>query len=138
MPHDAWKSLIDNLPVLIFLTLVFGGGFFAAIIKVLNTVITQRHDRKVTAEARKHQLERLRLQKEIAIASGEAISLLVVDDDFARDFQKRLNAALKKQAEAERQGSGVRVVVDGEVPPGHEGEEKEVDANASKPRRARR
>ena len=100
----AIAGLLGWLPLFLF---IGGGG-------MITTLLLQRHERNMLREKRaleeqnhRQMMERLTIQKELAIATGEAISILMVDKELAGDFDARLKVAIAQAETVER--TGVRI-----------------------------
>jgi uncharacterized iron-regulated membrane protein len=91
---EPMKDLLDFISnhigwIFIFL-LVFGGSLTSFI----NGLVNNRH-RRLLAESKHHRdIEVMAEKRRIAEATGEAIKLLLVDDQLARDFERRLRVAI--------------------------------------------
>ncbi len=106
--HEILEFLSKNGFSVFLFFLFFGGG----IAQFVHSVTERIHQRKTMEMQYKQRLRVLEERRQIAALTHDSIKLLLVDTDFAGDFDRRLRLALKQQKANEDKTQKVRIEVD--------------------------
>ncbi|MBI5654817.1 hypothetical protein HZC53_04160 [Candidatus Uhrbacteria bacterium] len=118
---------MGDLILLVLVLALFGGGFFTGLYRLIYRRIELSHERQLAKDEHFRAIALLQEKRRLAEATGDAVKILMVNDELGADFDRRLQKAL---TENQRQLPAVRIE--------NQPAETEPDVDQTKPRGRRR
>lgn len=98
--------MFENAILLVLVLLFFGGGFFTGLYRLIYRRIELSHERQLAKDEHFREITLLQEKRRLAEATGDAIKILMVNDELGADFDRRLQKAL---VESQRRLPAVRI-----------------------------